>query len=92
LAPVANVIKLFTAEIYCRSTVIPSFCVIKYYYYDNYSGMLVPNTMVSYHGIRKSNYCSKLPWYLYNTGKKYHGILTQEKGGTTVNYCSIFIT
>jgi hypothetical protein len=27
--PGANVIKLFTAVIYCCSTVIPSFCVIK---------------------------------------------------------------
>ena len=38
------------------------------------------------------NYHRKLPWYFYNTGQKYHGILTLEKGGTTVNYCSIFIT
>jgi hypothetical protein len=57
--------------------------------------MLVSNTMVIYHGIfnlRKSRYCSKLPWYFYNTGQTYHGILTLEKGGTMVNYCSIIIT
>jgi hypothetical protein len=29
VSPGANVIKLFTAEIYCHSTVIPLFCVIK---------------------------------------------------------------
>jgi hypothetical protein len=29
LAPGANDIKLFTVVIYCHSTVIPSFCVIK---------------------------------------------------------------
>ncbi len=28
----------------------------------------------------------------YNTGQTYHGILTLEKGGTTVNYHGIFIT
>ncbi len=47
----ANVIKLFTAVIYCHSTVIPSFCVIKWYYYGSYCGMLVSDTMVIYHGI-----------------------------------------
>jgi hypothetical protein len=45
-----------------------------------------------YFNLRKSRYCSKLPWYFYNTGQKYHGILTLEKGGTTVNYRGIFIT
>ncbi len=90
LPPVANVIKLFTAVIYCRSTVIPSFCVIKWNYYGNYRGMLVSNTMVIY--LRKSRYCSKLPGYFYNTGQKYHSILTPQKGGTTVNYHSIFTT
>ena len=49
LSPGVNVIKLFTAVIYCHSTVIPSFCVIKWYYYGNYCGMLVSNTMVIYH-------------------------------------------
>jgi hypothetical protein len=55
--------------------------------------------MVIYYGIlpwyfnlRKSRYCTKLPWYFYNSGQKYHGILTLEKGGATVNYRSIFIT
>ncbi len=47
----ANAIKHFTIVIYCHSTVIPSFCVIKWYYYGNYSEMLVSNTMVIYHGI-----------------------------------------
>ncbi len=57
--------------------------------------MLESITMVIYHGIfnlRKSRYYSKLPWYFYNTGQKYHSILTPEKGGTTVNYHGIFIT
>ncbi len=48
--------------------------------------MLVSNNF------RKSRYCSKLPWYFYTTGQKYHGILTLEKYGTTVNYRGIFIT
>ncbi len=91
LPPGANVKKLFTAVIYCRSTVIPSFCVIQLYYYGNYHGMLVSNTLVIYLCIltleRVGN--SKLPWYFYNTGQKY--ILTLEKGGTTVNYHGIFI-
>jgi hypothetical protein len=46
-APGANVIKLFTAVIYCHSMVIPSFCVIKLYYLGNYHGMAV-----NYHGIK----------------------------------------
>jgi hypothetical protein len=41
-----NVIKLFTAVIYCHSIVILSFCVIKLYYFGNYRGMAV-----NYHGI-----------------------------------------
>jgi len=49
--PGANFIKLITSVIYCRSTVIPSFCVIKWYYCGNYCGMLVSNIMVIYHGI-----------------------------------------
>ncbi len=91
----ANVIKLFNVVIYCCSTVIPSFCVINWYYYGYYCGMLVSNTMVLlpwYFNPRKSRHCSKLPWYFYNTGQKYHSIWTLEKGGTTVNYCGIFIT
>ncbi len=54
---------------------------------------------IKYHGnlpwyfsLRKSRDCSKLTWYFYNTGQKYQGILTVEKGGTTVNYHGIFIT
>ncbi len=30
--------------------VIPSFCAIKWYYYGNYSGTLVSNYMIIYHG------------------------------------------
>ncbi len=45
--PGANVIKLFTAVIYCHSMVIPSFCVIKLYYLGNYHGMAV-----NYQGIK----------------------------------------
>jgi hypothetical protein len=55
LTPGANVIKLFTAVIYCHSMVRPSFCVIKLYYLGNYHGMAV-----NYHGIK----------LFYNIGKK----------------------
>jgi hypothetical protein len=51
----ANVIKLFTAVIYCHSMVRPSFCVIKLYYLGNYHGMAV-----NYHGIK----------LFYNIGQK----------------------
>ena len=54
-APGANVIKLFTAVIYCHSMVIPSFCVIKLYYLGNYHGMAV-----NYHSIK----------LFYNIGQK----------------------
>ncbi len=50
LPPGPNVIKLFTAVIYCRSMVIPSFCVIKQHYLGNYGGMVV-----NYHGIYLTN-------------------------------------
>jgi hypothetical protein len=53
--PGANVIKIFTAVIYCHSMVIPSFCVIKLYYLGNYHGMAV-----NYHGIK----------LFYNIGQK----------------------
>jgi hypothetical protein len=60
---------------------------------------LLWNVGIKYHGnleryfnLRKSRYCSKLPWYFYNTGQKYHSILTPENGGTTENYRGIFIT
>jgi hypothetical protein len=55
LTPGANVIKLFTAVIYCHSMVIPSFCVIKPYYLGNYHGMAV-----NYQGIK----------LFYNIGQK----------------------
>jgi hypothetical protein len=48
---VYNIGQNFTPLIYYCSTVIPSLCVIKWYYYGNYCGMLVANTMVIYHGI-----------------------------------------
>jgi hypothetical protein len=55
--------------------------------------MLVPNTIVIYHGILTSEKVgTAVNNHFYNTGKKYHGILTLEKGGTTINYCCIFIT
>ena len=53
--PGANVIKLFTAVIYCHSMVISSFCVIKLYYLGNYHEMAV-----NYHGIK----------LFYNIGQK----------------------
>jgi hypothetical protein len=37
----ANVIKLFTVAIYCRSMVVPSFCVINQYYHSNYHRIVV---------------------------------------------------
>ncbi len=37
--------------IYWHSPVIPSVCVIEWYYYGKYCGMLVSDTMVIYHGI-----------------------------------------
>jgi hypothetical protein len=48
--PGPNVIKLFTAVIYCHSMVIPPFCVIKQHYLGNYCGMAV-----NYHGICIAN-------------------------------------
>jgi hypothetical protein len=51
LAPAGpNVIKLFTAVIYCHSMVIPSFCVIKQHYLGNYGRMAV-----NYCGISVTN-------------------------------------
>jgi hypothetical protein len=44
--PGANVIKLFSAVIYCLSMVIQTFCVRKQYYLGNYHGIAV-----NYHGI-----------------------------------------
>ncbi len=41
LTPGANVMKLFTAVIYCNSKVILAFCVINVYYFSNYYGMAV---------------------------------------------------
>ncbi len=46
----ANVIKPFTAVIYCHSMVILSFCVINQYYLGNYNGIAV-----NYHGICVTN-------------------------------------
>ncbi len=66
MPPGANDIKHFTAVIYCPSMVIPSFCVIKWYYYGNYHQMLVSNTMVIYHDI--------LILEKVGTAVNYHGI------------------
>jgi hypothetical protein len=41
MSPGPNVIKLFTAVIYCHSMVIPSSCVIKQHYLGNYCRMPV---------------------------------------------------
>jgi hypothetical protein len=38
-----------------------------------------------YFNLRRSRYYRKLPWYFYNTGQKYHGILTLGKGGCFYN-------
>ncbi len=48
--PGPNVIKLFSAVIYCHSMVIPSFCVIKQHYLGNHCRMAV-----NYHGICVTN-------------------------------------
>jgi hypothetical protein len=50
LTPGANVIKHFTMVIYCNTTVILSFSVIKLYYLGNYCGMAV-----NYCGICETN-------------------------------------
>jgi hypothetical protein len=71
-----NDIKLFTTVIYCCSMVIPSFCVIKSYYYGNYCGMLVSNTMVFNHGI--------LTLEKVGTAVNYHGIFITLAKKTTV--------
>jgi len=39
--PGTNVTKLFTAVINHHFTVIPSFCIIKLYYFRNYCGMAI---------------------------------------------------
>jgi hypothetical protein len=41
LFPGPNVIKLFTAVIYCHSMAIPLLCVIKQHYFGNYCRMAV---------------------------------------------------
>ncbi len=76
MGPGAIVIKLFIAVIYCHSTVIPSFCVIKWYYYGNNCEMLVSNTMVIYHGI--------LTLEKVGTAVNYHGIFITLAKNTTV--------
>jgi hypothetical protein len=76
LGPGVNVIKLFAMAIYCCYTVIPSFCVIKCYYYGNYCGMFVSNTMVIYHGI--------LTLEKVGIAVNYHGIFLTLAKNTTV--------
>ncbi len=46
----ANIIKKFTAVIYCHSMVILLFCVVKLYDLGNYCGMAV-----NYRGICETN-------------------------------------
>jgi hypothetical protein len=43
--------QCYKTLIYCHSTVMSSFCVIKQYYDGNYCGMAVSNTAVIYCGI-----------------------------------------
>jgi hypothetical protein len=56
--------------------IIPSFCVIKLYYYGKYCGMLVSNTMVIYGGI--------LTLGKVATALNYHGIFIILAKYTTV--------
>jgi hypothetical protein len=51
LIPGPNVLKLFTAVIYCHSMVIPSFCVIKHYYCSKYHRMAVYNPNKKFYNI-----------------------------------------
>jgi hypothetical protein len=70
---VDNVIKLFTAVIYCHSVVMPSFCVIKQHYDSKLLRYFNPrNNRFFYHGIFLilvpvanviKQYCGKLPLY-----------------------------
>jgi hypothetical protein len=55
---------------------MPSFCVIKWYYYGNYHGMLVSNTMVIYHG--------SLALEKVGTTVNYHGIFITMAKNTMV--------
>jgi hypothetical protein len=74
LFPGPNVIKLFTAVIYCHSMAIPSFCVIKQHYFGNYC-----RVAVNYLGICVTNV---IKHNLTLNGKKiYCIILTLEKVG-----------
>jgi hypothetical protein len=43
--------QCYKTLIYCHSTVMPSFYVLKQYYDGNYHGIAVSNTMLIYHGI-----------------------------------------
>jgi hypothetical protein len=42
-------------------------------------GFKYHSNLLWHFNLRKSGYSSKLPWYFYNTGQKYQGILTLEK-------------
>ncbi len=70
-------------------TIILYYKMILLWYLPRNVGIKYHGNLPWYFNLRKRGYCSKLPWYFYNTG---HSILTLEKGGTTVNYGSIFIT
>ncbi len=69
--------QCYKTLIYCHSTVMPSFCVIKQYYVSNYHGMAVSNTMVIYRGISTLETTSIFITLALN----YHGIWTIEKVG-----------
>jgi hypothetical protein len=51
IKPGVNVIKLFTAVIYCHSMVLPSFCVIKHWYCSKYHRMAVNNPDKKFYNI-----------------------------------------
>ncbi len=61
--------------IYCHSTVMPSFSVIKQYYDGNYHGMAVSNTMVIYRRISTL----ETTGIFITLAVNYHGIWTLEK-------------
>ncbi len=67
--------QCYKTLIYCHSTVMSSFCVIKQYYDSNYCGMAVSNTMVIFRGISTL----KITGIFIALAVNYHGILTLKK-------------
>jgi hypothetical protein len=62
--------QCYKTLIYCHSTVMPSFCVIKQYYDNNYCGMAVSNTIIIYGGISTL----KTTGIFITLAVNYHGI------------------